>query len=97
MSLVNQYLQLLSISAAPLTYEYISGFGLSWRIGVADGLNMHFSFSLSSWTLIAFPYQPNLGFSINLVAAAAIMYLHYEIRAIEREKLRSKIDDIGSE
>ena len=95
-SLVNQYMQLLSVAGGSVIFQFVAGFSMRLIFYFDEGFATRIHFSLS---------YINFGFSvdnnsheagINLVAAGIVFILHHQLRAIERERTRDQINSIGS-
>lgn len=97
MSLVNQYLQLLSFSGSGFVFKYVAGISLELVFNAnrmpLPGVNLSF-FTFNLYLNVDWPVRQ---FALNMIAAGIILILHQELRSIARERIRDEIDSIGSD
>jgi hypothetical protein len=95
-SLVNQYLQLLSVAGSSIIFQFVAGFSMRIIFYLDGGFTTGINFSLSSVNLGFNLDNSSHGVGVNLVAGGIVFILHHQLIAISRERTNDQIDSIGS-
>ena len=74
-SKVNQFLQVVSFMAFGYAYQYMSGAFISVGLNFTDALEFNFNFGLSHSAMGFNTNDPDLQFSINLIAIFLIVFI----------------------
>ncbi|HMU46356.1 MAG TPA: hypothetical protein PKC72_08315 [Chitinophagaceae bacterium] len=96
LSLINQYVQLVSFSIKGLAFLYVSGIFFSAGIDITNSFNLLLNLGLSSWQLNINSESEALIINFNLVALFLIVVIGKLKKKIKEEKIAKEIDSIGS-
>jgi hypothetical protein len=97
LSIINQFLQVISFSYAGYSYQYFSGIGFSLGIDFTESFNFIFYLGFSSWKLNINTNSILTTIEINLVAILILNNLFSLQKRIQVEKNKSSIESMISE
>ncbi|RZJ75963.1 MAG: hypothetical protein EOO45_03935 [Flavobacterium sp.] len=95
-SLVNQYMQLIAISTGSIIFKFVAGLSLMPGIDIGQSTTFSFNIAISSLDIAIHNSSEQRDLYFNLVSGGIILFLHHEIKAMGKEKIRDEIDLIGS-
>lgn len=97
LSLLNQYLQLISFAFTGYAYQYASGVFLTIGIDLTESFNFLFNMGISSWELNINTDSPTIALKFNLVAFYLIIAIEKIKKQIAEEEKKRIIAEIGDQ
>ncbi|SRR5260221_608688 len=95
LSLVNQFLQLFSLSIFGFTFQYTSGAFFSVGFDLTNSFLFTFNLGISQWQLTINDNKELLIVNFNIVALFLILFIERLRKEIQKEQVKRRIASIG--
>ena len=95
LSLINQYLQLFSISFFGFGFQYISGVGVLVGLDLTESFFITFNLAVSEWQITINNHNELVTFNFNLVALFLIVFIEKLKNKIRKYQIEKQITSIG--